>query len=253
MFSFFKKQKNISPPAFLPFSVDIHSHFLPGIDDGSPDIETTLELLKGLQQLGIKKSIATPHIIGDLYRNTPQIIKDKLAIVKAACKVKNIDIELSAAAEYMLDDYFIELLFKNEPLLTLHNNIILTEFSYSSKPENLNLITNEIKARGYRTILAHPERYAYFQKHFNQYFRLREMGFILQINILSLVGYYGKSAEKAAKFIVEKKLARLVGTDLHHHRHLEALNNPENKIIFEKYLGKKYLNNLDSIAFDEIL
>ena len=246
MFSFFKKKKSSAiVPGNLPFTTDIHSHILPGIDDGSPDIETSLQLIQGLYNLGIRKSVATPHIIGDLYRNTPQTIAAALEKTKIACSNAGINIELSAAAEYMLDDYFLELLQKKEPLLTLHKNILLTEISYTSTPENLPEITSGIIEKGYLPILAHPERYHYYQQNFNEYYKLKEMGFVLQINLLSLTGYYGKRAAKAAMFILEKDLATLVGTDLHHHNHLAALGDDKNKILFEKYLGHKQLNDLN--------
>ena len=247
MFNFFKK-KALPVPAFLPFAIDMHSHILPGIDDGSPDITTSLELIKGLADLGIKRSIATPHIIGDLYRNNPQTITAALEKAKAACKEAGIDVELSAAAEYMLDDFFLELLQKKEPLLTIHKNILLTEISYTSTPENLGEITAGIIGQGYLPILAHPERYHYYQQNFDKYYRLKEMGFILQVNLLSLTGYYGKRAEKAVKFILEKDLATLVGTDLHHHNHLAAISSNTNRAIFEQYLSGKLYNDLDSIT-----
>jgi protein-tyrosine phosphatase len=247
MFNFFKK-KALPVPAFLPFGLDIHSHILPGIDDGAPDMVTSLQLIQGLYDLGIRRSIATPHIIGDLYRNTPQTINAALEKTKTACKEAGIDIQLSAAAEYMLDDYFLELLQKKEPLLTIHKNILLTEISYTSTPENLSEITAGIIGEGYLPILAHPERYHYYQQNFDKYYRLKEMGFILQINILSLTGYYGRRAEKAVKFILEKGLATLVGTDLHHHNHLAAISNDKNRAAFEQYLGDKVYNDLNTIA-----
>jgi tyrosine-protein phosphatase YwqE len=148
----------------------------------------------------------------------------------------------------MLDDYFLELLQKKESLLTIHNNILLTEISYTSTPENLGEITAGIIGEGYLPILAHPERYHYYQQNFDKYYRLKEMGFILQVNILSLTGYYGRRAEKAVKFILEKDLATLVGTDLHHHNHLAAISNDKNRAIFEQYLGNKIYNDLDAIV-----
>ncbi|MBK6633221.1 MAG: hypothetical protein IPG38_01875 [Chitinophagaceae bacterium] len=116
-------------------------------------------MIRGLYDLGIRRSIATPHIIGDLYRNTPEIINAALEKVKEACKNAGIDIELHAAAEYMLDDYFMELLKKGSPLLTLHKNVLLTEISYSMAPGNLEEITAGVIAAGYKPVLAHPERY----------------------------------------------------------------------------------------------
>lgn len=249
MFNLFKKRVEAVPFSDkLPVSLDIHSHILPGIDDGSPDIETSVELIRGLYNLGIRRSIATPHIIGDMYRNTPEIINNALEKVKHACKKAKIDIQLSAAAEYMIDDYFLALLKSKTPLLTLHKNILLTEISYATPPVNLGAIASNIIAEGYRPILAHPERYFFYHRNFDQYYRLREMGFILQVNLLSLTGYYGSGAKKAARFILEKELAPLVGTDLHHHYHLAAFTDPKNLSAIHRFLGNKPFNNLDALA-----
>jgi protein-tyrosine phosphatase len=248
MFNFFKKRETPgSIPESLPFTVDIHSHILPGIDDGSPDMETSLQLIQGLYNLGIRKCIATPHIIGDMYRNTPEIINTALEKTKIFCTRADINMELSAAAEYMLDDYFMELLQKKEPLLTLHNNIILTEISYSSTPQNLDEIAAAIITAGYLPILAHPERYNYYQQNFDDYYRLKKMGFFLQINLLSLVGYYGKKAEKAAKFLIQKNLVSFVGSDLHHFNHLDAISNDKNMTVFKYYLDTNQFNYLEGI------
>lgn len=248
MFNLFKKKKNDAPvPGYLPFNIDIHSHILPGIDDGAPNIETSLQLIEGLYNQGIKKTIATPHIIGDLYRNNPQTINAALQQVQQACAQKGIAIEITAAAEYMIDDYFIELLKSEAPLLTLHKNIILTEIPFTSTPENLEDIVALIKEKGYKPILAHPERYHFFQQNFDKYFYLKEIGFTLQVNLLSLAGYYGSKAEKAANFILENNLANLVGTDLHHHKHLEKISNPDNRVLFEELLKGKVLNDLDAV------
>jgi len=247
MLNFFKNNIKNEEALSLPFTTDIHSHILPGIDDGSPDIKTSLSLIKGLYNLGIRKAIATPHIIGDLYRNTPFIINNALVTVKEAAKKAGIKMELYAAAEYMLDDYFLELLRSKSPLLTLHKNIILTEISYSTAPDNLNMILAEIIAEGYQPILAHPERYHYYHNNYKKYQQLKEMGFNLQVNILSLTGYYGKSVKKAARYILDNKLASLVGTDLHHHNHLQALTDDKNKKNIIKYLGTNIYNNLDTI------
>ena len=249
MFNFFrKKPTEESKLSSLPVSTDIHSHILPGIDDGSPDVDTSLELIRGLMDLGIRKFIATPHIIGDLYRNTPATINAALEETKTACKKAGMDIELSAAAEYMIDDYFLDLLRSRSPLLTLHKNILLTEISYSTAPVNLEAITANIISQGYKPILAHPERYHFYHHNPDIYRRLKEMGFHLQVNLLSLTGYYGKAVRKAARYIIENDLASLVGTDLHHKYHLTALSDGRNGVIFNELLKNKTYNNLDTIA-----
>ena len=231
----------------LPFQTDIHSHILPGIDDGSPDIETSIILLKGLSALGIKKMIATPHVIADLYRNTPEIIMAALAKLKVACIDENIDIEIEAAAEYMIDDSFIQMLAEGNQLLTIYDNLILTEQSFNSVADNLHEIAFSLLTNGYRPVLAHPERYEYYHNNYKNYGLLKEMGFLLQINVLSLTGYYGKSVAKVTEYLFENNLVDLVGTDLHHFRHLEMLNIKGNLQLIKKYIGNKNFNQLNNI------
>ncbi len=189
MFNFFKKEKQIpGVREAFPVTTDFHSHILPGIDDGSPDIATSIILVQGLYDIGYRKLVATPHVIGDFYKNNPEIINTQLERLKAACVEAGINIELSAAAEYMLDDFFLGLLKKKDQILTVYNNFILTELPYSVMPMNVNEIVFEIITAGYKPILAHPERYFYFHKNFDEFFRLKELGFLLQINFYQLLG-----------------------------------------------------------------
>lgn len=240
-----KKVEPILYPGFSWLFQDIHSHILPGIDDGSPDVETSLLLLRSLSDAGITKFICTPHIIGDMFRNTPETINNSLGILKKALQKEGMQLELSAAAEYMLDDYFMELLRKKEPLLTLRKNYLLTELSYAASPDNLEQIAFEILTSNYQPLMAHPERYFYFHKNYDAYYRLKELGFHLQVNLLSLTGYYGKSVAKAAKFIFDNNLADFTGTDLHHVNHLKVLTDSKSISLFEKYLGNRIYNDFN--------
>ena len=249
MFSFFKRKNNIELPEYLPIQTDIHSHILPGIDDGSPNIDTSLKLVKGMYDLGIRHAVATPHIMGDMYKNTSESIGTALEKLRMACAEAQIDIELGAAAEYMLDDHFVQLLRTKSPLLTIHKNIILTEQSYAVRTMNLRGIALEIIKDGYKPIMAHPERYAFYHKDYDDYFQLKELGFLLQINLLSLVGHYGKNVEKAAKFIIKENLADLVGTDMHHMGHLTLLQKKENIEILHRSLEGRTYNKLNDLVF----
>lgn len=250
MFNLFSKQKSGEGAARsavvgnkLPVSIDMHSHILPGIDDGSPDVETSLALVRGLYDLGIRKCIATPHIIGDLYRNNDETIAAALYKLQQACTAAALPMQLSAAAEYMLDDYFMEMLRQQKPLRTLHTNLLLTEIPYTAEPQNLEEILFSIITEGYRAVLAHPERYFYFQNNFEEYRRLKDLGFILQVNLLSITGYYGKPVARAAKYMFDNGLAELAGTDLHHGRHLAALQSAENLKLMHKYIHDEKLQN----------
>jgi len=244
VFSLFKKDKSPDTPiGQLPITTDIHSHILPGIDDGAPDMATSLKLIRGLYDLGIRKSVATPHIIGDLYRNTPETIGAALEKTKAACAEEGIGMELSAAAEYMLDDHFMGIIRKQQPLLAVSGKFVLTEFPYSLPPANEEEMVFGIITSGYQPILAHPERYAYFHDNYKAYHKLKELGFHLQVNLLSLTGYYGNAVAKAARYIMDKDLAVLVGTDLHHARHLAALQDARSLALLGKVLKGKNLND----------
>ena len=164
---------------------------------------------------------------------------------KIAVKKEGMDIQLSAAAEYMLDDYFLELVRKGEPLLTLEGNYVLTELPYYSPPINFKEITFELITNKYQPLMAHPERYHYYHKDYSAYTTLKEMGFLLQVNLLSLTGYYGKDVAKAARYIVKNNLATFVGSDLHHAKHLATLTNKKSIRILEEYFGDKVYNKFE--------
>ncbi len=243
MFSIFKKKNTVTiSKGYFPILTDIHSHILPDIDDGSPNIDTSINLIEGLMKLGIKKSIATPHIIADIYRNNAITINNALVLLKNEIIARGIDFDVSAAAEYMLDDYFFALLTNKIPLLTIKDNFVLTEFSYAERPYNPQQMVFCLITEGYQPILAHPERYGYYHNDYKQYHILNELGFLLQVNLLSLTGYYGKPVAKAANYIVKNNLAAFTATDLHHSRHLQALQLPTNQRIFAEIFAGKTFN-----------
>ncbi len=241
--SFFsRKNKAVSDYRFANLVQDIHSHILPGLDDGSPDIETSLELVRALSGAGINRLICTPHIIADIYRNTPEKINTALEILKKACLNNGLHTDISAAAEYMLDDHFMELLRTKQPLLTLRKNYVLTELSYATPPNNLEQISFEININGYQPLMAHPERYFYYHDNYNTYYRLKDLGFFLQVNLLSLTGHYGKPIAKAAQFLFKNNLVDFVGSDIHHIGHVSLLTNDRNRGIIQKCLGDRVYN-----------
>jgi tyrosine-protein phosphatase YwqE len=224
MFGLFSRSG--SKPGKIDYSVlgtDMHSHILPGIDDGAPDIETSLALIRGLKELGYRRLIATPHIMWDMYRNTPAIIQEKLNLVREAVAREGIDIKIDAAAEYFLDEHVEGLLEKKERLLTVSENNVLVEFSMAFPPMNIKDIIFEMQMQDYQPIIAHPERYVYLQRNKEFYTELKDMGCIFQLNILSLSGHYGRTVTELAGYLLKNNFYSLVGTDLHHTGHLEGL------------------------------
>jgi tyrosine-protein phosphatase YwqE len=222
LFSFFKK-KSTEPFPFHRVGTDMHSHLLPGIDDGSPDIQTSIELIRGLEELGYSKFIATPHAMEDLYPNTPATIRAAHQALTDTLSRERPQTRISYAAEYLLDGAVDDILEKNEPMLTLHDKLVLVEISFASPPLHLKEVLFQIQMNGYQPVFAHPERYSFYHHQPGIYAEIKAMGCLFQSNLLSFSGYYGSSVRQAAEYLVQKGLTDLLGTDLHHHRHLEHL------------------------------
>jgi protein-tyrosine phosphatase len=227
MFKLFSRTKSSQQKAdFNLLKVDMHSHLIPGIDDGSPDLEASLHYIRGMAALGYTKLITTPHIMWDMYRNERDDILKRLEVLQSAAKKEGIAIELHAAAEYFLDEH-VELLLKNNaPLLTISGNMVLVEFSMALASMNLKDILFDMQMKGYQPVIAHPERYIYLDKNKEFYDELKDIGCMFQLNLLAVSGFYGKAAKELANYLIKKEYYDLVGTDLHHDRHLEALENP---------------------------
>jgi tyrosine-protein phosphatase YwqE len=222
----------------------MHSHLLPGIDDGAENMEHSLELIKGMKELGYKKLITTPHVMWDMYKNTHEVILEKLALVKAAVKNAGIDVEIHAAAEYFLDEHVEELLRNKEPLLTVSGNMVLTEFSMAFPSMNIKDILFEMQMQGYQPIIAHPERYIYLERNKDFYTELKDTGCMFQLNLLSMSGHYGRSVTQLSEYLLKNGFYNLVGTDLHHGGHLEGLQRFEIPAALKKMVDEgKILNN----------
>ncbi|MDX2303932.1 MAG: CpsB/CapC family capsule biosynthesis tyrosine phosphatase [Microscillaceae bacterium] len=222
---------------------DLHSHLLPGIDDGSQSLEESENLIRRLIQLGYRKLITTPHIMQDYYRNTPEIILEKLQTLQEHLQKKQIEIELSAAAEYYLDEYFIDLLAKKKTLLTFGDNYLLFETSYINQPTNLFETVFLMQSMGYKPVLAHPERYLYLQQQFAILEKLHEYGVLFQLNINSLSGYYSRNAQIFAETLVNKSLVSFVGSDCHKIKHLDQMELSRSKKYFAKLCKIPLLNH----------
>jgi len=230
----FKKQPKLPPIKLSVFGADFHSHLIPGIDDGAPDMEASINMIRRFKELGYKKIITTPHIMCDYYKNTPEIILKGLADVRNELVKQNINIEIEAAAEYNLDDGLGKLI-KDKNLLTFGDNYVLFELPFLNEPRNLQETIFELQTSGYKPILAHPERYSYWHDNFEIYEELQVKGVLLQLNLLSLTGHYSPQVKKIAEKLVETNLIDGVGTDCHRIEHL---------ITIESILDSKYIHQL---------
>jgi len=235
MFSFLRKKEKKKPAPKL--KVDLHSHLIPGIDDGSQSMEESISLLRGMEALGYEKLITTPHIMADAYRNTPNIIRSGLEKLRKAAKTEGISMEIDAAAEYYLDDGFVKLLEEGE-MMTVNGTYLLFETSYVSKPLQTEEMIFEVTSAGYTPVMAHPERYRYIKDPLKEYGRFKELGVLFQVNLNSFGGHYGKSAKALADFLSKNGMIDFLGSDVHHQKQVEMLRlvylSDSYREIFEK-------------------
>ena len=226
---FFKKNKPFLKDLIPNDYIDIHSHLLPGIDDGAKTIEDSLNLINGLKDLGFSEFITTPHVIRNVWDNSRTKIEETHKATSLELKSNAITNNFNVAAEYMMDESFKNL-FEEEKLLTLKDNYVLVEMSYLYPPLNLYDIIFNLQVAGYTPVLAHPERYNFYHSNLNEYKRLKKVGCLFQMNMLSSVGYYGPEVAKAADYLLQNKMIDFVGSDVHHDKHISFF---EKKIILK--------------------
>jgi len=242
LFGLFKKKKE-QLFDFSTIGADMHSHILPGIDDGAKTLNDSLILAQRFKSLGFRKLVATPHIMADYFRNTPATVHKALDILREGLLQNNIDLEVDAAAEYYLDETFENKIQKKE-VLTFGKNFLLFELSYINAPHNLFEVIKKIQDAGYQPVLAHPERYPYYYNSIESHQQIRETGCFLQLNTISLTGYYGKNSKQTAEELIDNYCVDFLGTDMHHVRHADALKESLSSERLQSILAQPQINNL---------
>lgn len=238
----FKKKKLDKPVDLSPLVTDMHSHLIPGIDDGAPDMPTVIALLEQMAGLGFKKIITTPHVMADLYKNNQQIIRKGEAEVKTAIQKAGLDIEFKAVAEYLIDDGFVTLL-KERDLMTFGHNFILIELPYYSPPPNLSELLFELQVAGYKVILAHPERYVYWHGQFSKLEELKDREVFFQLNTISLSGFYSMPTKKLSEKLINADMIDFLGSDLHSFQYLKLIERALFEPSLEKLMASGKLKN----------
>jgi tyrosine-protein phosphatase YwqE len=243
MISIFRRKPKVYGE-IVPITVDMHSHLLPGIDDGCQNFEQSVALVKFFKAQGYQKLILTPHIMGDFYQNTPEIIFDKLAQLREILHIQGIEMELEAAAEYYLDESFIARLEKGEELLSFGSKkYVLFETSYINPTPYLNYVIFTLISQGYTPVLAHPERYVYLFDDFKKLEEIHEKGALLQINMNSLAGYYSKQAQKVAEKLIDSQKVSFLASDCHHDKHARVMLGVRDLPYYKSGISLGLLNN----------
>ena len=240
---FAKRDSLIDPVNLKHLKTDLHSHLIPGIDDGSPDMETTISLLKKFIDLGYQKVITTPHIMSDYYRNTPEIINKGLDLVRKEIDAQKLPIEIHAAAEYNLEPNFVSLLKEKKILSFGSQNYVLFELSFFEEPPNLSETIWLMRDQGYTPVLAHVERYPYWHLNTDKYEEMLNRGVKLQLNIGSVTGAYGPEVKRVANQLIKNNIIDFIGSDCHHEQHLEMIVYASKLPIFHQLVHQKQLLN----------
>lgn len=223
MFSFFKKSSLISFPAAEILQSDMHNHVLPGIDDGSPDKESSMELIGTMVDAGFKKIVATPHIYREFYPNSRETVSQAFDSIAEKVKENYPQLSFSFAAEYFLDEHF-ESLLDQKVLMPIRENHVLVEQGFFAPYKKLKEVIFSIQTKGYVPVLAHPERYPYYYGKPEKLQDLQENGVLLQVNLLAFAGRYGKEGRHQAEWLLSRGLVSYLGTDAHRMEHLQLLS-----------------------------
>ena len=233
---------------------DVHSHLVPGVDDGAPDMTSALALISRLHHLGFERLVTTPHIMSDLYPNTPDILQPRFHELKREVAKRFPSLTLTLAAEYFLDTSFIELLENPDKLLTFpcvdplngdKHEMLLFEFAFHEAP-NDELLTEAIfkmQTSGITPVVAHCARYPYWHMDRSKLESLHSKGVILTVNAATLVGNYGELAKETANHAVNQGWIRMVCSDTHAPHHIVAVKELETSEILAKLIESGRLLN----------
>ena len=224
--------------------IDIHSHLLFGVDDGSRTLEESVHVIKKLSEVGYTDIILTPHYINDsTYVSTREENLDVLKRLKVGLIRNNVNVNLYLGNEIYIDSEIANLL-KNNIISSLNDTkYLLIELPMSGENEIYYDVFLDLINMGYKVILAHPERYISFQKDFNKVYELKELGVLLQSNVGSILGDYGKGAKKTIKRLLKENLITFMGTDIHHNKEEYTFVEKAKKKM-GKYLTQKQINNI---------
>lgn len=219
MMNLFHKERK----QYFFYEHDLHSHILPGLDDGVKRVEDAIVIVKKMLALGVKKFSFTPHISFPSPRNTPAGIREKLDLLKVALLKEGIRLHADAGAEYKVGEYMLELIERDD-IASFHEGMVLVEHSFISPSPSFEDVIFSLQQKNYTPVLAHPERYPFYVGHLVERAReLKHRGCRLQVNLLSFTGFYGKEAQQGAKLMAEAGMIDHVSGDLHSVKQAEYL------------------------------
>ncbi len=201
----------------IGLTADVHSHILPGVDDGSPDLEHSIDIISKLKELGVRHFTLTPHVSISMFPNTSPDLRERFARFLAQLPEDLARLSYHLGSEYMIDEAFSDI----EDHLCYPDGHILIEMSYYERSREIKDAIFNLQMDGLKPILAHPERYVFYQKVFDrkkgvtELNVLRDMGCELQLNVMSLTGAYGERSMGIVKWLLANDMYSYIGTDVH--------------------------------------
>nr|AIF26618.1 hypothetical protein [uncultured bacterium fosmid pJB71G8] len=240
MFNFLRKRPKNST---LFYNTDVHCHILPGVDHGAQTVEQSLEMLEAQMGMGINRVICTSHVTSETFENTPESLTQAYNILCDAVKQAGMDIELHCSAEYRIDEYW-DKQYEAGNIIPMPGKFILMENSFQQELLLLDDLMFDLMVKGYKPILAHPERYFYYAKRHDRLMKLHGSGVKFQVNILSLAGFFGHGARETALWLIKNGLVDMLGTDMHNMNHAE---------VIKEYIGSKEWTKLARVLEPNII
>lgn len=232
--------------------VDIHSHLIPNVDDGSKSVEETFMLIKEADRAGITDIILTPHYIVNSYEqnaNTLILLKDKLQQILDKDKI---NVKLHIGMEVYITDNLIDLLKQNKLLTLANSKYLLMELPLNTNVQYLDMVIFKLIENNIIPIIAHPERYKFVQEDPSKVRELIDSGCLIQSNIGSILGIYGKKAKKTIKYLLKNDLINFIATDTHRKNTIYPLLEKGIKKI-KKITGKEKAEELTNLNVQKIL
>jgi protein-tyrosine phosphatase len=229
-------------PAGPVWQVDLHNHLLPGVDDGVKTTEDSLTCLTKFAEWGIRHVICTPHVSQDYYPNRPDELRQAAVLLARAVAEAELPLTVTVAAEYMMDELFDKHLNEGTLLSFGAARYVLIETGWAAAPFQLEQWLFSMQLKGYTPVLAHPERYSYYRDEWAKLTSLREHGCLFQLNLMSLAGRYGSSAQQMAEKLIDRKMVEFIASDLHRPADLSTLGRAIDSSAFAKLSKLPLLN-----------
>lgn len=238
-----KKQKH---PAFempiMRLQTDLHSHILPGIDDGAQNLDESLQMVEAFIAQGYTKIITSPHIHAERYRNTRNSIENAYHQLQEGIQANNLNLSVEYTAEYHFDNEFLALIKKDDIISFGSERYVLVEFSFNLPPVGVDRVFNLLTEKGYQPVVAHPERYEYWHGNASLFERLRGIGYLFQSNIHAAAGAYGVIPQRIFQMLAKNGWIDFLGSDAHDARSVSLLSQSIELPIVQTVLQKGVRN-----------